>query len=80
MPGLDPGIHVLAVVTARKAWMAGSGPAMTKSAAQVHEKNAIFSAWLMRRIAASGSDAEVAGLRTMPLAIRLEPRERSVEG
>jgi hypothetical protein len=41
----------------------------------VHEKNAIFSAWLMRRIGASGSDAKAAGLRTMPLAIRLEPRE-----
>ena len=44
-----------------------------------HEKNAIFSAWLMRRIGASGSDAEAKGVRTMPLAIRLEPREGSGE-
>src|SRR5260370_30871029 len=31
MPGLVPGIHVLTNVAARKTWMAGSSPAMTKS-------------------------------------------------
>jgi hypothetical protein len=51
-----------------------------RKSAPAHEKKAIFSAWLMRRIGASGSDAEAMGLRTIPLAIRLEPRERSVEG
>jgi hypothetical protein len=40
-----------------------------------HEKNAIFSAWLMRRIGASGSDTDALGLRTIPLAISVEPRE-----
>jgi hypothetical protein len=31
MPGLVPGIHVLAVhAAARKTWMAGTSPAMTK--------------------------------------------------
>jgi len=30
MPGLVPGIHVLTEVAARKAWMAGTSPAMTK--------------------------------------------------
>ena len=30
MPGLVPGIHVLTNVAARKAWMAGTSPAMTK--------------------------------------------------
>src|ERR1700733_5036142 len=31
MPGLVPGIHVLAAFKPRKAWMAGTSPAMTKS-------------------------------------------------
>jgi hypothetical protein len=35
MPGLDPGIHVLAARTARKTWMAGSSPAMTKKARHI---------------------------------------------
>jgi hypothetical protein len=30
MPGLVPGIHVLMSVAARKTWMAGTCPAMTK--------------------------------------------------
>jgi hypothetical protein len=30
MPGLVPGIHVLQNVAARKAWMAGTNPAMMK--------------------------------------------------
>jgi hypothetical protein len=30
MPGLVPGIHVLVAAAARKTWMAGSSPAMTK--------------------------------------------------
>jgi hypothetical protein len=30
MPGLVPGIHVLAANLARKTWMAGTSPAMTK--------------------------------------------------
>jgi hypothetical protein len=29
MPGLVPGIHVFAVGTALKSWMAGTSPAMT---------------------------------------------------
>jgi hypothetical protein len=31
MPGLVPGIHVLAVRAERKTWMAGTSPAMTDS-------------------------------------------------
>ena len=42
-----------------------------------YEKNAIFSAWLMRRIGASGSLAAVTGFRSMPLAMRLEPSDTS---
>jgi hypothetical protein len=30
MPGLVPGIHVLATGTAAKTWMAGTSPAMTE--------------------------------------------------
>jgi len=30
MPGLVPGIHVLAALKYRKTWMAGTSPAMTK--------------------------------------------------
>jgi hypothetical protein len=30
MPGLVPGIHVLKIFKSRKAWMAGSSPAMTE--------------------------------------------------
>jgi len=29
MPGLVPGIHVIKLIAARKAWMAGTSPAMT---------------------------------------------------
>ncbi|MBA4037261.1 MAG: hypothetical protein C0480_21985 [Bradyrhizobium sp.] len=42
---------------------------------ELQEKNAIFSAWLMRRIGASGSLAGLAGLRNMPLAMMVEPRD-----
>ena len=42
-----------------------------------YEKNAIFSAWLMRRIGASGSLAAVTGFRSMPLAMRVEPSDTS---
>src|SRR6266478_7674415 len=49
-------------------------------AAVYYEKNAIFSAWLMRRIGASGSDIAAWGLRTIPFATRVEPREASSEG
>ena len=45
-----------------------------------YEKNAIFSAWLMRRIGASGSLAGVTGFRSMPLAMRLEPSDTSTAG
>jgi hypothetical protein len=31
MPGLVPGIHVLARVATRKTWMAGTSPALTKN-------------------------------------------------
>ena len=47
---------------------------------RLYEKNAIFSAWLMRRIGASGSLAAVTGFRTMPLAMRLEPSDISTAG
>jgi hypothetical protein len=30
MPGLVPGIHVLTSVAARRTWMAGTSPAMTR--------------------------------------------------
>lgn len=30
MPGLVPGIHVLAALQSQKTWMAGTSPAMTK--------------------------------------------------
>jgi hypothetical protein len=33
----------------------------------------------MRRIGASGSDPEMMGLRTIPLAISVEPREDSLK-
>jgi hypothetical protein len=29
MPGLVPGIHVFLLLSARKTWMAGTGPATT---------------------------------------------------
>src|ERR1700722_1969554 len=45
-----------------------------------HEKNAIFSAWLMRRIGASGSGIEVLGRCTIPLAISDEPSDGSGTG
>src|SRR2546429_3716252 len=45
-----------------------------------YEKNAIFSAWLMRRIGASGSLAAVIGFRSMPLAMRVEPSDTSIAG
>jgi hypothetical protein len=31
MPGLVPGIHVFNALVVKKAWMAGTSPAMTKS-------------------------------------------------
>ena len=46
----------------------------------LYEKNAIFSAWLMRRIGASGSLAAVTGFLSMPLAMRLEPSDISTAG
>ena len=46
----------------------------------LYEKNAIFSAWLMRRIGASGSLAAMTGFRSMPLAMRLEPSDISTAG
>src|SRR6478752_9126146 len=52
MPGLEPGIHVLAA--ARKTWMAGSSPAMTK-------KRIIFT--LLGK--ASGSQDEAGSGRTL---------------
>lgn len=45
-----------------------------------YEKNASFSAWLMRRIGASGSFAARAGLRTTPFAMRVEPSDTSIAG
>ena len=45
-----------------------------------YEKNASFSAWLMRRIGASGSFAARTGLRTTPLAMRVEPSDTSIAG
>ena len=45
-----------------------------------HENNAIFSAWLMRRIGAHGSATDALGLRTMPFAIRVEPRDGWSDG
>jgi hypothetical protein len=33
MPGFMPGIHVFAALQQRKAWMAGSSPAMTANGA-----------------------------------------------
>ena len=76
MAGLVPAIHVFLLngckdVDARHE--AGHDEAR-------HEKNAIFSVWLMRRIGASGSDVAAWGLRTIPFAIRVEPRDASSEG
>ena len=45
-----------------------------------YEKNASFSAWLMRRIGARGSFAARTGLRTRPLAMRVEPSDTSTAG
>ena len=50
-------------------------PTFAECALSDHEKNAIFSAWLMRRIGASGSDTDALGLRTIPFAISVEPSE-----
>jgi hypothetical protein len=47
---------------------------------EFHEKNAIFSAWLRRRIGASGSGPDTLGFRRIPLAIRVEPNKGSGEG
>jgi threonine dehydratase len=44
-----------------------------------YEKNAIFSNWLMRRIAASGSGFEARGRCTIPLSSRLKPSDGSPE-
>src|SRR5919109_4913387 len=46
----------------------------------IYEKNAIFSAWLMRRIGASGSLAAVLGFLTRPLARMVDPSETSIVG
>ena len=46
----------------------------------LQEKNAIFSAWLMRRIGASGSLADTAGFRNMPLAMMVEPSDIPIGG
>ena len=46
----------------------------------LQEKNAIFSAWLMRRIGASGSLAGTAGFRNMPLAMMVEPSDIPIGG
>ena len=46
----------------------------------LYEKNAIFSAWLMRRIGAKASEAEALGFFTMPVARIAEPSEGSSEG
>lgn len=45
-----------------------------------YEKNAIFSAWLILRIGASGSLAAVTGFRSMPLAMMVEPSDTSTAG
>ena len=58
----------------------GSWRASGGDAEAAYEKNAIFSAWLMRRIGASGSLAAVTGFRSMPLAMRLEPSDISTAG
>ena len=54
--------------------------ASSSDAEAFYEKNAIFSAWLIRRIGASGSLAAVTGFRSMPLAMRLEPSDISTAG
>ena len=45
-----------------------------------HEKNAIFSAWVMRRIGARGSLAGARGGCRMPLARMVAPSEGSGSG
>ena len=55
-------------------------PVLRAAQKAFYEKNAIFSAWLMRRIGASGSLAAVTGFRSMPLAMRLEPSDISTAG
>src|SRR5678815_760142 len=45
-----------------------------------YEKNAIFSAWAMRRIGASGSLAAAFGFFRRPLAMMVEPSETSAAG
>jgi hypothetical protein len=57
-----------------------AGRTSSGDAEALYEKNAIFSTWLMRRIGANGSLAAVTGLRTMPLAMRLEPSDISTAG
>ena len=54
--------------------------ASLRKAEATYEKNAIFSAWLMRRIGARGSLARGPGLLSMPLAMRLEPSDISTAG
>ena len=54
--------------------------ASSSDAEASYEKNAIFSAWLIRRIGASGSFAAVTGLRSMPLAMMLAPSDTSAIG
>ena len=58
----------------------GSWRASGGDAEAAYEKNAIFSAWLMRRIGASGSLAAVTGFRSMPLAMIVEPSDTSTAG
>ena len=59
---------------------AGALRKLSGGAEAFYEKNAIFSAWLMRRIGASGSLAAMTGFRRMPLAMRLEPSDISTAG
>ncbi len=47
---------------------------------RAHEKNAIFSAWVMRRIGASGSFAGVFGRVTRPLARMVAPSDGAGSG
>src|SRR5580692_10176318 len=46
-----------------------------RSSSALQEKNAIFSAWLMRRIGANGSGADALGRCRIPLARSVEPSD-----
>jgi hypothetical protein len=76
MAGLVPAIDVFYCLNDAKTWMPGTRSGMTTG----YEKNAIFSAWLMRRIGASGSGTDASGLRTIPFAISVEPSESWSDG